>query len=88
LEAAAMKLPIITTDVVGCRDVVEHGLNGFLCQAKSVSSLEKVILDMINLSSKTRHSMGVKGRFKVIKEFSSRIVINTYLEQIKKIKSL
>lgn len=88
LEAAAMKLPIITTDVVGCRDVVEHGLNGFLCQAKSVSSLEKVILDMINLSSKTRHSMGVKGRFKVIKEFSSRMVINTYLEQIKKIKSL
>ncbi|MCG7859572.1 glycosyltransferase, partial [Flavihumibacter sediminis] len=32
LEAASMELPIITTNNTGCRDVVEDGVNGYLCQ--------------------------------------------------------
>ena len=31
LEAAAIGRPIITTDVPGCREVVDHERNGFLC---------------------------------------------------------
>lgn len=86
LEAAAMKLPIITTDVSGCREVVLDGFNGLLCAPKSKLSLEQVMLDMISLPEKTRHSMGVNGRLKVIEEFSDTIVINTYLDRIKTIK--
>ncbi len=36
LEAAACGLPIVTTDVPGCRGVVEHGENGYLVPVKSV----------------------------------------------------
>ena len=34
LEAAAMGRPIITTDAVGCREVVDDGVNGFLCRVQ------------------------------------------------------
>ena len=32
LEAAAMARPLIATDVPGCREVVEDGVNGYLCE--------------------------------------------------------
>jgi len=48
LEAMAMGRPIITTDVPGCRQTVQHGKNGYLVPAKNVTQLveamEKFIL--------------------------------------------
>ena len=82
IEAAAMKLPIISTDVPGCRDVVEHKFNGFLCQLKSKKSLENSILKMINLSIDSRLQMGIYGRKKVLNQFTSDIVNHIYLDRI------
>ena len=39
LEAAAMAKPIVATDVPGCREVVEHGRTGFLCQVRDAKDL-------------------------------------------------
>ena len=39
LEAAACGLPIVTTDVPGCREVVEDGINGLLVPARDASAL-------------------------------------------------
>ena len=39
LEAAAMERPLIASDVPGCRDVVDDGVNGFLCSARDAVSL-------------------------------------------------
>lgn len=85
IEAAAMNLPIITTNVAGCKDVVEDGFNGFLCKFKSKLSLEKVIFRMIDLKEKERLQFGFNGREKVINRFSSDIVDKIYLDMIKKI---
>jgi glycosyltransferase involved in cell wall biosynthesis len=38
-EAAAMAKPVITTDVVGCRDTVVDGVNGFMIPGKDVAAL-------------------------------------------------
>ena len=38
-EAAAMAKPIITTDVVGCRDTVVDGVNGFMIPGRDVAAL-------------------------------------------------
>jgi len=43
LEAMAMAMPIITTDVPGCRETVEDGVNGFLVESKNVDSLFKAM---------------------------------------------
>ena len=39
LEAAAMARPLIAADVPGCRDVVDDGVNGFLCKVRDPVSL-------------------------------------------------
>ena len=39
MEASAMGRPIVATDVPGCREVVENGVTGLLCEVKSADSL-------------------------------------------------
>jgi len=78
LEAAAMGRPIVTTDWVGCRDVVEHGRNGYLCQTRSVEDLAHKLRQMIELSPMTRAAMGNYSRDKIAREFDEQIVIRRY----------
>lgn len=85
LEAAAMARPIITTDSVGCRDVVEDGVNGFLCRPKDASDLADKMARMIGMSFAEREAMGLRGREKVEREFDEKIVIQKYLEAIEAI---
>jgi len=84
LEGASMSKPIITTDVTGCRDVVDDGENGYLVPIKDSKSLSIAIEKMIALSEEDREIMGQKGRIKVIKEFDEKIVIKHYLNIINK----
>ena len=82
LEAASMAKPIITTNVPGCREVVDDGINGYLCDVKDADSLAKQMEKMILLSREEREEMGERGRRKVIKEFDEKIVIGKYSEAI------
>lgn len=82
LEAAAMGKPIITTNSVGCKEVVENGYNGFLCQAKSLEDLVYYIDKFINLDYKEKILMGMNGRNKIENEFNEDIVINKYVTVI------
>ncbi len=82
LEAAAMGKPIITTNVVGCKDVVEHGVNGFLCEVKNAQELALKMKEMLQLSEGQRRSMGENGRLKMEQEFDEKIVIQKYLQAI------
>jgi glycosyltransferase involved in cell wall biosynthesis len=85
LEAAAMARPIITTDSVGCRDVVDDGVNGFLCRPKDASDLADKMELILRMSPADREVMGLRGRVKVEREFDEQIVINKYLEAIEDI---
>lgn len=78
LEAASMAKPIVTTDVPGCRDLVDNGVNGFLCKSKDPVDLALQIERMILLSPSKRVEMGEKGRKKVIKGFDESIVVERY----------
>jgi glycosyltransferase involved in cell wall biosynthesis len=82
LEAAAMGKPIITTNVVGCKEVVEHGVNGFLCEVKNAQDLALKMKEMLLLSETQRRLMGENGRLKMEKEFDENIVIQKYLQAI------
>ena len=85
LEACAMEKPIITTDVVGCREVVDDEINGYLCEVRNSQDLANKMEMMINLSVEERRVMGKAGRYKIVKEFDEKIVINKYLASIKEI---
>lgn len=80
LEAAAMEVPIITTDNVGCRDVVQDNYNGFLCKPKNTADLIAKMRQMILLSNEERLTMGQKSREIVTKKFSEEIVLKHYAD--------
>ena len=71
IEAGSMCLPIITTDVPGCKDVVVDNYNGYLCKVKSVEDLSCKIIKMIKNSEEDRLLMGVNSRQYVVENFSS-----------------
>jgi len=87
LEAAAMSRPIITTDWIGCREVVDDGVNGYLCEPKSAIDLAKKITSLIKLTPESRAEMGRQGRLKVEREFDEQLVIQQYLREIEDILS-
>lgn len=85
LEAAAMARPIVTTDAVGCREVVDHGINGYLCKLKDASDLAVKMEQIVSMSHAQRSAMGMRGREKVEREFDERIVIDKYLSAIEEV---
>jgi glycosyltransferase involved in cell wall biosynthesis len=46
-EAMAMGRPVITTDVPGCRDTVQDGINGFLVPVRNVTALAEAMFRFI-----------------------------------------
>jgi len=80
LEAAAMSRPLIATDVPGCRDIVEHGQNGYLCEVRDASSLASAMSRMAELPSSSRLAMGDAARRKVQEQFSEGLVTKAYLD--------
>ncbi len=85
LEAAAMARPIVTTDTVGCRDIVQNGSNGLLCRVADATDLAAKMTDMLALDPARRLEMGRAGRLKVEAEFDERLVIQKYLHAIEAI---
>jgi glycosyltransferase involved in cell wall biosynthesis len=82
LEAAAMGRPIVTTDAVGCREVVDDGINGYLCKLRDASDLADKMMRIVSMTPVEREAMGLRGREKVEREFDEQIVIDKYLEAI------
>lgn len=82
LEAAAMARPIVTTDAVGCRDVVDDGVSGYLCNPQDAVDLASKIKRIAELTPEERTAMGLRGRAKVECDFDEQIVIGRYLEAV------
>ncbi|WP_109478965.1 glycosyltransferase family 4 protein [Paraburkholderia sp. C35] len=78
MEASAMGRPIVATNVPGCREVVADGVNGLLCEARSVGSLAAKLAQMLDMSDAGRQAMGERGREKVAQEFDERDVVERY----------
>lgn len=82
LESCACGRPIITTNRPGCREIIEHGVNGFVVEERNSSDLIDKIEQFLKLSWKERKNMGLAGRKKVEQEFDRQIVIQKYLGEL------
>ncbi|MCX6073154.1 MAG: glycosyltransferase family 4 protein [Campylobacterales bacterium] len=79
MEAASMGLPIVTTDVVGCRETVDDGVNGFLIPPQNVHALADAIEKLI-IDAPLRQKMGKAGREKAVREFDIGTIVDKHLE--------
>lgn len=84
LEACACGRPIITTDRPGCREAVDNGVNGFIVKQKDTKDLVDKIEQFLSLTREQWQAMGIEARKKVEREFDRQIVIDKYLEEIRK----
>lgn len=82
LEAASMSRPIITTDQVGCRDVVLDGHNGWIVPQRSIPALVEAIENFLYLSTEEKHLIGSNGRALVKNRFDERIIISCYFAKL------
>jgi glycosyltransferase involved in cell wall biosynthesis len=74
LEAAACGRAVITTDVPGCRDIVQDEITGLLVPARDPVALADA-LQRLASSADLRRRMGAAGRAKVTADFADRVVI-------------
>ncbi len=78
LEACASGVPIVTTNVPGCRDVVTHELNGLLVPLRDSQALANAIEKLLNDTS-LRDTMGNAGRKIALEKFSlDKIIEQTF----------
>jgi glycosyltransferase involved in cell wall biosynthesis len=77
-----MERPGITCDTTGCREIITHGENGFLCKVANAEDLAMQMQAMIQLPEESRRRMGTAARQKVIREFDKQIVIDAYIKAI------
>ncbi len=79
IEGAAMGIPIVTTNTVGCRDVVQDGVNGFLVPVKNIDQLANKIYELIS-NEKLRVKMGKESYKIALNKFDSSIIISQTLK--------
>jgi glycosyltransferase involved in cell wall biosynthesis len=73
LEAMAMGRAIVTTDVPGCRQAVDHGVNGLLVPARDIDSLRKAMMTLADDPGLVRR-MGAESRLRAEKLYEGRAV--------------
>ncbi len=85
IEAAAMGKPIVSTDSVGCREVVKHESNGLHVPIREVPALIRAIQRLID-DPELRRRYGRASREMAVNEFDERIPIaytlNLYEESL------
>lgn len=79
MEAAAMGLPVVATDIRGCREVVGPGVNGYLTPVGDAEALARAIGRLV-ADPDERHAMGRASRAKAVAEFDQQRVIDITLD--------
>ena len=79
IEAASCGRPIVTTDMPGCREIVNDGENGYLVPPQDSTAVVQALTPLIE-DAELRRRMGKQGRELVRAEFSVEHVVRSTLE--------
>ena len=82
LEAGILKKPAITSNVPGCRDVIDHNYNGLICEPKNALDLANKIENFINMKESNLKQMGMNAFKNVLNKFDEKIILNHYIDVI------
>ena len=79
IEAAACGVPLVATDIPGCRDIARPNHNGLLVPVKDAVALADAI-ERLLCDGELRARMGHRGRERVVAEFSLDIVVQRTMD--------
>jgi glycosyltransferase involved in cell wall biosynthesis len=84
MEASAMRVPCVVTDVRGCRQAVAHGRNGLLVPPGDASALAEALLALLQDPIRARR-LGEDGRRRALAEFDERRVFARVVEEYERL---
>jgi glycosyltransferase involved in cell wall biosynthesis len=84
LEAAASGRPLVASDIPGCREVIQEGVNGFLVSPNDPQALADA-LERLALDPQLRSRMGAAGRQLVLEKFTHERINSATLEVYRRI---
>ncbi|MDL5057056.1 glycosyltransferase family 4 protein [Geitlerinema calcuttense] len=79
LEAMSMGLPIVATDIRGCREAVASGENGFIVPPKDSEALANALAELL-ANRDLRQTFGAKSRQRVEAEYDEHFVFQRLVE--------
>ena len=79
IEASALEIPVICSDVYGLLDSYEDGVTGLKCKVRDVDSLEKAMRQLHD-NPQQRVSMGQKGRERTERLFDSEYIAKCWID--------
>ena len=82
LEGASMAVPLIASNIAGCKEVIEHGKTGYVVNPKDANDLAAKMEEFHLLSAEEKYTMGQLGRAKIEHEFSLDIIFKMYEKTI------
>ncbi len=82
IEASALGIPIIASNVPGCNNLIKDQYNGLIFSPLTSNSLYKKLIDFTKLSYIERLKMTQNARDHVEKYYNEKLVINKYKEYI------
>lgn len=80
MEACSMGRPIITTNLPGCKEMVDDGKNGFCVEPRNTKALAEACIKFIELSCEEKEKMARASYKKCKKQFDVKLVIKKYDE--------
>lgn len=85
LEHSSVGRPCIGSNVPGVQDGIDDGKTGYIFEVKNSHSLVNSVEKFLRLSHEEKELMGKNAREKMKREFERNIVIDTYIEEIRRI---
>ena len=86
MQAGAMSLPSIVTDINGCNEIITNNINGIIIPTKNEDKLYTAILEMIENSEK-REQMASKSRDVICKSYKREVIWEALLQEYKDLES-
>ena len=80
MQAGAMGLPSIVTNINGCNEIIEHNTNGILVEPKDAVALEEALTDLLHDAVK-RNRMACASRNMIVSRFSQIRIWESLLKE-------
>jgi glycosyltransferase involved in cell wall biosynthesis len=82
MQAGAMGLPVIATDINGCNEIIEHGVNGILIRKKNTAEIEIALL-MLKNNEKLYEKLRSNARKMIVTRFERKKICENILDEYK-----
>lgn len=81
LQAMSMGIPVIASDVDGCPEAIQDGINGFLCPPRSAELLADKIVEALSDPIRTQE-LGLRGKETFEQRFATEVTIPALIKEL------